>query len=162
MILLDRPFRVGDTITTGDVTGTVEYIGIKTSRLRSISGEEVIISNSDLASSRIRNMKRMVERRVTLRIGVTYQTTPEQCRRIPEIVRQIISSVDQTGFDRAHFATFGEYALIFEIVYRVLSPEVFDQMETQQKVNLAIMERFAKEGISFAYPTQTVYVEERK
>jgi len=162
MILLDRPFRVGDTITTGDVTGTVEYIGIKTSRLRSVTGEEVIISNSDLTSSRIRNMKRMTERRVIVRIGVTYQTTPEQCKQIPEIVREIISSLDNTRFERAHFATFGEYALIFEIVYLVLSPEVFDQMETQQKVNLAIMKRFTKEGISFAYPTQTVYVEQEK
>ncbi len=162
MILLDRPFRVGDTITTGDVTGTVENIGIKTSRLRSVTGEEVVISNSDLTSSRIRNMKRMQERRVIQRIGVTYQTTSEQCKAIPEIVREIVSGVDMAQLDRVHFATFGDHALIFEIVYQVLSPEIMDHMETQQKINLAIMERFEKEGIHFAYPTQSLYIEERK
>jgi len=158
-ILLDQPFVVGDFLVIDEYMGSVEKTGLKTTRMRSLSGEQIIVSNNDLLSSRIRNYKRMYERRVQFTIGVTYQTTEKQLEIIPGIVREIIEKQDQIRFDRAHFKEFGDFAMIFEIVYYVTVPDYNVYMDIQQAINLQIYHRFEQEGIVFAYPTQTLYVE---
>lgn len=158
-IVLDKPFVVGDFIRTGDDLGRVEQIGLKTTRVRSLSGELLVFSNSDLLQSRIRNYKRMEERRVLFRIGVVYQTTPAQLRRIPPMVREIIERQSPTRFDRAHFAAFGDSSYDFELVYYVGSPDYNAYMDIQQAINLSIVDAFAAEGIEFAYPTRTLHLE---
>ena len=157
-ILIDKPFEVGDFIIVDDKLGVVEKIGIKTTRVRSLSGEQLIFSNADLVSSRIRNYKRMNERRVVFSFGVTYQTPVEKLEAIPLAVKEIISSLDNTRFDRAHFHKYGDSSLDFECVYYVLSRDYNIYMDIQQQINLAIFRHFEKEGIEFAYPTQTLYV----
>jgi len=158
-IVLDKPFVVGDFIATGGDLGSVERIGLKTTRVRALSGELLIFPNGDLLQSRIRNYKRMEQRRVLVRIGVTYQTTPEKLRRIPEIVRWIIESQPRARFDRAHFASFGDSSYDFEIVHYILSPDYNVHMDVQQAINLALVDAFAAEGIEFAYPTRTLFLE---
>lgn len=158
-IVLDKPFVVGDFIRTGDDLGMVEQIGLKTTRVRSLSGELLVFSNSDLLQSRIRNYKRMEERRILFRIGVVYQTTPSQLRRIPPMVREIIERQPSTRFDRAHFAAFGDSSYDFELVYYVASPDYNVYMDTQQAINLAIVDAFAAGKIELAYPTRTLYLE---
>lgn len=158
-ITLDKPFDVGDTINVDTMTGTVENIGLKTTRVRSLSGEQIILSNSDLLKSRIRNFKRMEERRVLLSISVTYQTPPESLELIPRIIREIVEGQATTRFDRSHFQGFGESALLFESVYFITNPEYATFMDIQQRVNLEIVRRFAAQGIEFAYPTRTVFVQ---
>jgi len=157
-ILFDRPFEIGDFIITGDHLGTVENIGIKTTRIRSLSGEQLIFSNTDLTNSRVRNYKRMEKRRVLFKLGVTYQTTSKQVKAIPKIIENIIKNVEDTIFDRAHFFSYGDFALIFEIVYYVLGSDYNKYMDIQQEINFAIKEKFEAEHIEFAYPTQTLYV----
>ena len=157
-IALDKPFAIGDFIVVGDVLGTVEYIGLKTTRLRSLSGEQIVFSNADLLKSRIRNYKRMDERRVLFAFGVVYQTPHEELSRIPTMVREIIESQSKTRFDRAHFKEYGDSALNFEVVYYVLDPDYNVHMDIQQAVNLELYRRFREEGIEFAYPTRTLYV----
>lgn len=157
-IVLDRPFEVGDFIIVGDQLGTVEYIGLKTTRLRSLSGEQIVFSNTDLLSSRIHNYKRMDERRVLFQFGVVYQTPHEQLLTIPAIVRDIIGAQARTRFDRAHFKEYGDSALVFEVVYYVLDRDYNLYMDIQQAINLALFARFRDDGIEFAYPTRTVYV----
>ncbi|MCD6385219.1 mechanosensitive ion channel family protein [Candidatus Sumerlaeota bacterium] len=161
-ILFDRPFEVGDFIIIDNYLGTVEYIGIKTTRIRSLSGEQLVFSNTDLTNSRIRNYKRMAKRRVVFKIGVTYETKCEQLREIPSIIKSIIEGIEDTAFDRAHFSSFGDFSLIFEVVYYVLSRDYNKYMDTQQAINLAIKEEFEKRGIEFAYPTQMIYTCEVK
>jgi small-conductance mechanosensitive channel len=159
IILLDRPFRVGDVIMVGDVTGTVEEIGVKTSRLRSTAGEEVIVSNSALTSSRIHNFKRMHQRRVVTRFGVTYQTTPEQCKRIPPMVREIFSTLENVQLERIHLTTFGESALIYEMAYVILNSDYTKYLDLQQNINFMLMETLAKLEVQFAYPTRTIRIQ---
>jgi small-conductance mechanosensitive channel len=136
--------------------GTVEYIGLKTTRVRSLSGEQLVFANGDLLKSRIRNYKRMAERRVVFTLGVTYQTAYRHLKSIPGWIETIIGELDLTRFDRAHFQSFGDYALQFEIVYYVLDPDYNRYMDIQQAINLAIHQKFEAEKIHFAYPTQTV------
>lgn len=157
-IFADKPFEVGDFIIVGDFLGSVEHIGFKTTRLRSLGGEQLIFSNSDLTSSRIRNYKRMKERRVLFQVGVTYQTTQESIKRIPVIVEAIVNESKSTRFDRCHFQSYGDFALIFEIVYYVLSPDYNKYMDEQEIINQRIFEEFKKANIDFAYPTQQLYV----
>ncbi len=157
-IFVDKPFKVGDFIIVGDLLGTVEHVGFKTTRVRSLGGEQLIFSNSDLTSSRIRNYKRMKTRRIVFTVGVTYQTTLEQVKAIPGIIEEIIKSHELAKFDRAHFKSFGDFALIFEAVYNVLAPEYNKYMDVQQSINEEIMEAFQKRGIEFAYPTQQLFV----
>ncbi len=157
-IVLDKPFAVGDFLIIGDFLGTVEQVGIKTTRLRSLSGEQLVFSNNDLLNSRIRNYGRMYERRVLFSIGVTYQTPSEKLRRIPRIVREAVEAQDRVRFDRSHFKEYGDFALVFETVYYVLAADYNIYMDIQQAINLRIYEQFEAEGIEFAYPTQTVYV----
>jgi small-conductance mechanosensitive channel len=157
-IVLDKPFEVGDFIIVGDFLGTVERIGVKTTRIRSLSGEQIIFANSDLIGSRVRNYKRMNQRRVVFSFGVIYQTPVDMLEAIPRMVREIIESIDQTRFDRAHFQKFDDSSLTFEVVYYVEDRDYNLYMDIQQKINLAICRQFEKENIEFAYPTQTLYV----
>ena len=156
-ITLDKPFINGDFVIVGDYLGTIERIGLKTTRIRSLSGEQLIFSNSDLLSSRIRNYKRMQERRVLFTFGVIYQTSPEMLRRIPVMVREIIEKEERTRFDRVHFKEFGDSAYIFEVVYYVLDPDYNLYMDIQQQINLAICDQFAEHRIEIAYPTRTLF-----
>jgi small-conductance mechanosensitive channel len=157
-IVLDKPFVVGDFLMVDDFLGSVEKIGLKTSRLRSLSGEQLVFSNTDLLNSRIRNFGRMFERRVVFSLGVTYQTPRDKLKIIPGIVREAIEAEEDTRFDRSHFSKYGDFSLNFESVYYVLSPDYNRYMDIQQSIYLAIHERFEAEGIEFAYPTQTVFV----
>ena len=155
-IILDKPFVLGDFIIVDTYMGTVEYIGLKTTRVRSLSGEQLVFANGDLLKSRIRNYKRMAERRVVFTLGVTYQTAYRHLKSIPGWIETIIEALDLSRFDRAHFQGFGDYALEFEIVYYVLDPDYNRYMDIQQAINLAIYKKFEAEKIDFAYPTQTV------
>lgn len=155
-IVLDKPFVIGDFIIIDDYLGTVEHVGLKTTRIRSLSGEQLIFSNADMLRSRIRNYKRMYERRVVFSIGVVYQTPYEHIVRIPEIIRQAIEKNTQVRFDRAHFKEYGDYALKFEAVYWINTPDYTVYMDIQQAINLDLFKRFSESGIEFAYPTQTI------
>ncbi len=157
-ILLDKPFMVGDVITVGTETGEIESIGLKTTRMKSVTGEQVVISNNDLLGSRIRNFKRMSERRVLFQIGVTYQTGIEHLELIPVILRELVESKEKVRFDRAHFKSFGDFALIFECVYFMTEPDYLLYMDTNQAIHLELFRRFHELGIEFAYPTQTLYI----
>lgn len=157
-ILMDKPFVVGDFIIVGDLLGVVEKVGIKTTRVKSLSGEQLIFSNSDLLNSRIRNFKRMEERRVAFTFGVLYQTTPEQLEAIPPMIRELIAGIENTRFDRAHFKGFGESAYDFEVVYYIGSPDYNIYMDIQQTINLGLCRKFEEMGVDFAYPTRTIYL----
>jgi small-conductance mechanosensitive channel len=158
-IVLDKPFVNGDFIVVGEMAGSVEHIGLKTTRIRSISGEQLVASNNDLLTSRIRNFGRMNERRVVFSLGVTYQTPAEKLERVPALIREAVESQSKVRFDRSHFATYGDFALNFETVYYVESSDYAAHMDILQAVNLAVYRSFAAEGIEFAYPTQTLFLE---
>jgi len=158
VIFFDKPFEIGDFIIIGDKMGTVEYIGIKTTRIRALSGEQLIVSNTDLTNSRVQNYKRMETRRVVFSIGVLYETPSEKLKKIPSIVKEIIESQAELKFDRVHFSSFGNFSLNFEIVYFVSSADYNLYMDKQQAINLSIFKEFEKEKIEFAYPTQKIYV----
>jgi small-conductance mechanosensitive channel len=153
-IAFDKPFVIGDSIAVDDLAGTVESIGLKTTRLRSVSGEQLVLANGELLKSRIRNWTRMTERRVVLAFGVVYETPAGAVERIPEIVRRLVEGQDLTRFDRAHFKAFGTSSLDFEAVYWILSPDYKQFMDRQQAINLGLLRAFEEEGIGFAYPTQ--------
>ncbi len=157
-IFFDRPFEIGDFIIVGDFLGTIERIGIKTTRIRSLGGEQIVFSNTDLTNSRVRNYKRMDKRRVVFKLGVTYPTTLEKLKMIPQIIAGVIKNTEDTVFDRAHFFSYGDFSLIFEVVYYVLSRDYNKYMDIQQEINFAIKEEFRKRKIEFAYPTQTLYI----
>jgi small-conductance mechanosensitive channel len=159
VIFFDRPFEIGDFIIVGDYLGSIEHIGIKTTRVRSLGGEQLVFSNTDLTNSRIRNYKRMEKRRVVFKFGVIYQTTSDQLKEIPGIIKKTIERIENTGFDRAHFSSYGNFSLDFEIVYYVMSGDYNKYMDIQQNINFAIKEEFEKRGIEFAYPTQTLFME---
>lgn len=157
-IVLDKPFVIGDFVIVGDYQGTVEHIGLRSTRIRSLSGEQLVFSNNDLTQSRLRNYKSLQQRRVVFSIGVVYETPHEKLAAIPSILKEIIEEQDQIRFDRAHFKEYGDFSLNFEVVYYVLTPDYNLYMDVQQAINLAIFRHFAKEGIEFAYPTQTLFV----
>jgi len=158
VIFFDRPFEVGDFIVVQDKVGTVEYTGIKTTRVRALSGEQLVFSNTDLTNSRIHNFKKMERRRVVFKLGVIYQTTAEQLAQISEFVKGIIEKQPDTLFDRGHFATYGDFSLNFEFVYYIIGSDYVKYMDTQQKINLEVYQEFEKRGLEFAYPTQTLFV----
>jgi small-conductance mechanosensitive channel len=157
VIFFDRPFEVGDFIVVDDKKGTVEYIGLKTTRVNSLTGEQMVFSNSDLTNSRIHNFKRLQRRRIVFSVGVTYQTKSGQLKKIPTIIRSIIEQQSLATFDRSHFSGYGDFSLNFETVYFAETAEYNQHMDIQQNIFLQIFEAFATEGIEFAYPTQTVY-----
>jgi small-conductance mechanosensitive channel len=158
-IVLDKPFDVGDSIAVDQMSGTVERIGLKTTRVRSVSGEQIIISNSDLLKSRIRNYKRQVERRVVFTTDVTYDTSPEMVARIPGMIREVVSSQQPVRFDRSHFTQYTDSALRIETVYYVLDADYTRYLDIQQTINLELLRRFNAEKIDFAFPTRTVIVD---
>lgn len=155
-ILFDKPFEIGDFITVDDLSGTIEHIGMKTTRLKSLSGEQLIISNSDLTGSRLKNYKRMQRRRVVFKFGLTYDTTKEILEKIPCIMKGIIEKKENVTFDRAHFTSYGDFSLNFEIAYYVESAEYIKYLDVQQYINLEMKEIFENSGIEFAFPTQTI------
>lgn len=158
-IVLDKPFVIGDFIIVDEHMGTVERIGLKTTKIRSLSGEQLVFSNTDLLKSRIRNFKRMYERRVVFTIGVLYQTPHEILSKIPKMIYKIIESKGQVRFDRAHFKEYGDYSLKFEVVYWIQNPDYNVYMDIQQGINLDIFKQFHEAGIEFAYPTQTLLLQ---
>lgn len=158
-ILLDKPFVIGDSLAVDDLSGTVQSIGLNSTRLTSITGEQLVFSNKDLLQSRIRNYGRMEERRIKFQIGIVYRTPPEVVERIPDMIRAAVESHELTRFDRSHFKEFGGSALIFETVFYMTVPDYKAYMDIQQTVNLELMRRFAAAGIEFAYPTQHVFLE---
>ncbi len=157
-IVLDKPFIVGDFITVDDMLGSVEYVGLKTTRLRSLSGEQLVFSNSDLLSSRIRNYGRMHERRVLFTVGVIYETPRDKLERIPDLIREAVEAQDRARFDRSHFMGYGDFSLDFETVYYVLTRDYNIHMDVQQEILFGIHERFEQAGIEFAYPTRKLFL----
>ena len=157
-IVLDKPFVVGDFIIVDNVMGTVEHVGLKTTRIRSLGGEQVIASNNDLLKSRIRNYKRMEQRRIAFSIDVTYDTEATVVDRVPAIIREVIERQPLTRFDRSHFLSFAESSLRIETVYWVLDPDFNKYADIQHAINVDLLRRFASERIDFAFPTRMLYV----
>lgn len=157
-IYFDKPFKTGDFIIVGKDLGTVKRIGLKSTRIQTLQGEELIIPNQELTQSRIHNYKRMKRRRQTFEFGVTYDTPNQALQKIPDMVKEIINGIDLAEFNRAIFTKFGDFSLIFEVVYHVDTPDRTKGLKIQQKINLALKERFEEEGIEMAYPTQTIFI----
>ncbi|MFP4111410.1 MAG: mechanosensitive ion channel family protein [Candidatus Woesearchaeota archaeon] len=157
-IYFDKPFKPGDFIIVGQDMGVVKKIGLKTTRLVSLWGQEIVISNNELTSTRINNYKKMEKRRIHFHIGVTYQTPVKKLKKIPEIVKDLFEKTDKADLDRVHFKEFANSSLVYEIAYYVNSPDYNEYMNIQQNVNLGLVERFQKEKIDFAYPTQTIFL----
>jgi small-conductance mechanosensitive channel len=157
-ISIDKPFVIGDFIIVDGLMGSVEHVGLKTTRIRSLGGEQIIFSNNDLLKSRISNFKRMQERRSVFAIGVTYDTPAEQLEAIPTLIQQAIEAQDEVRFDRAHLKSFGPSSLDFEAVYYLLKPDFNLSMDVQQAVNLQLIRAFSERGIQFAFPTQTLHI----
>lgn len=162
VIYFDRPFELGDFILFDDKLGVIEKIGIKTTRVRSLSGELLVVSNSYLTNNRIHNFKQMPRRRVVFKFGVVYQTQADQLEEIPKIVKEIIEGIDNTTFDRSHFFNYGDSSLDFENVYYVGTNDYNAYMNIQQEINLKIYRAFEERGIEFAYPTRTLFMNEVK
>lgn len=161
-IILDRPFEVGDTFEVEGFIGTVERIGIKTTRVRSVTGEEIVFPNSKLLGSQIRNYRRMDERRVMMTIGVTYETDRNKLALIPQMIKKVVETEAQARFDRAHFSNLNSYSLDFEVIYWIKSREFIVFRDTHQAILYALVNEFAAHGIDFAYPTAVEYQKELK
>ena len=159
-IAMDKPFVIGDFIIVDNFLGTIEKIGMRTTHIRSLGGELIVFSNTDLLRSRIRNYKRMQERRILFGIGVVYGTPADKVEAIPAMVRDIIDADEMTRFDRGHFKEYGASSLNYEFVYYVLSPEYNVFMDTQQRINLSIYRTFEEEGIEFAFAARTLHLRE--
>jgi len=160
-IYFDKPFEIGDYVVVGDYSGTVKKIGMKSTRINLLQGEELVISNREITSSSIRNFKKMRKRRISFSFGVTYDTPTNKLKKIPDIIRSIITN-DKLEFvdklDRVHFTEFGDFSLNFSIVYYMKTKDYGKYMDTQQEINFKIKEAFEKEGIEMAFPTQTIYL----
>jgi small-conductance mechanosensitive channel len=157
-IAIDKPFLVGDAIQVDGLSGTVRQVGLKTTRIQATSGEELVMSNADLLKSRIRNFKRMDERRVSFRFGVTYDTPADVLAGIPAIVRRLVETAGKARFDRCHLVELGASSLDFEVVYHVTTPSYMDYMDLQQTLNLGLLRELPPLGAAFAFPTQTLNV----
>lgn len=158
-IYFDKPFVVGDMIVIGSDEGVVERIGLKTTRLRTLQGEQLIISNKELTNSRVQNFQRLETRRVVQIIGVTYDTPKEKLEKISALIEGVIVALEEVRFDRCHFQSYGDFSINFELVYYVLSSDYMIYMDKQEAVNFGILEAFEKEGIEFAFPTQTIIMQ---
>lgn len=159
-ILFDRPFEIADLVAIDDYIGFVEHIGIKTTRIKALTGEQLILANTDLTNSRLRNFKRMQRRQVILKIGVIYETENELLERIPEVIKKALIDIENITFDMAFFSGFGDFSLKFDIIYYVHSNDLSTYRLAQNKVNFAIKKAFSAQNIVFAYPTQTLYLPE--
>ena len=158
-IVLDKPFVINDFVVIDSHAGTIEHIGLKTTRIRSLNGEQLIFSNNDLLKSRVHNYKRMSERRIVFGFGVIYQTSLEKLKAIKEIVSKIIREEEHARLDRVHFKEYGDFSLNFEVVYFVTQPDYNIYMDVQERINHEMFRQFADEGIEFAYPTQTLLLQ---
>lgn len=161
-IYIDRPFVPGDFIIIGNDLGVVKRIGIKSTRIQHLAGQELVVSNRELTDVRVHNYKRMEKRRIAFTFGVTYQTPTGKLKKIPEMVREIIANIEAAEIGRVHFKQYGDFSLIFEVEYYVTTSDYTVYMDTQQKINLAIKEAFEKGEIGFAYPTQTLFLSKRE
>ena len=155
VIFFDKPFEIGDNISVNNNTGIVERIGIKTSHIRSVSGEQLIIPNADLVKSTIRNIKRLERRGVTFKLNVRYDTPEEKLRSLPELLKTIINKHEHASFERCHLIAFGDFSLAYETLYFIDSPDMVTYLNIQQDIYLEIMTAFRNEGIDFAFPGQT-------
>jgi len=158
-IVFDKPFVVGDFIETGGFEGRVQHVGLKTTRLEALSGEQLVLSNSDLLSSRIRNFEKRTKRRISFNLSVTYQTPPEKLEKIPVILREIIEKQKQAQFDRAFLTRLGSHGIHFEAVYFMRAPDLSSFGTVNHSINMEIFERFGLEEIEFAYTTKTINVQ---
>lgn len=158
VIFFDRPFEAGDFIVVDDKMGSVEYVGIKTTHIRSLSGEQIIIGNSNLTNARIHNFKRMLRRRIVFSVHIQYGTPMETVKKIPEILKKVVLSQALVTFDRAHFAAYNDWSLRFEVVYFVLTDDFNRYMDIQQAINIGIYEEFERQQIRFAIPTQSIVI----
>jgi small-conductance mechanosensitive channel len=156
-IYFDKPFRIGDFIVIGTDSGIVERIGIKSTRIRTLQGEELVVSNAELTTARVQNFKKMQERRIVTNFGITYETDAQLLRQVKSVVQDIFGCIDGAKLDRVFFTTFGDSALQYEVVYFVSSSEYAEFLRVQEEFNIALFEKFAELGIDFAYPTQTIY-----
>ncbi len=157
-IIVDKPFVIGDFIAVGDLSGTVEKVGLKTTRIRSLSGEQIIFSNGDLLDSRLRNYMRMTERRIAFPFGLAYDTPTAELAEVPALVKAEVEKVPGVRFDRCHLKSFADSVLTYETVYFVLTGDYVEYMNAQQAINLGILRAFEEKGIRLAYPTRTLYV----
>jgi len=158
-IVIDKPFVIGDSIAVDSLSGTVEHIGLKTTRIRSSTGEQLIVANSDMLKARLRNYKRMQERCITFSFTVPFSTAADQLEKIPQLVREVIEGREAVRFDRAHFKDLGGNAFLFEVVYWVRQPDYRTYMDAQQAINLALVRAFAREGVQLSYPSQTLTID---
>lgn len=158
-IVLDKPFTREDFITWNDNAGTVKKIGLKTTRMQALSGEQIVVSNDELLSNEIHNWRRMSERRVVLTLGVTYDTPRSKLEQLPGEMKRLIETRDMCRFDRAHLSGYGDFAILFEVVFFVLSREYNVFMDEQQEVLLDIHAVFERLDIDFAFPTQTLHLQ---
>ncbi|MEW6718766.1 MAG: mechanosensitive ion channel family protein [Chloroflexota bacterium] len=158
-IVLDKPFVIGDSIVVDEYTGTVEHIGLKSTRIRSLTGEQLVFSNSDLLKSRIRNYKHMEERRISFTIGVDIKTPYDKLISIPDMVKEIVEVNEMVSCDRVHLVQIGDFSYLYEIVYHVLTSDQRVYLNIQPAINLGIIKRFEDEGIEMPYPTQRLYIE---
>ncbi len=157
-IYFDKPFRLGDYIVIGTDRGTVRKIGLKTTRIETLQGEELIVSNKELTEARIQNYKKMKRRRISFKFGVIYATPLVKLKKIPETIMNIIEKQELATPQRAHFREFGDFSLNFEATYYIESQDFDDYLNTQQNINFEIKQAFEKEGIEMAFPTQTLFV----
>lgn len=157
-IFFDKPFKSGDFIIVGTDMGVVKKIGVKSTRIESLDGQELIVSNKELTEVRVNNFKQMSKRRVVFRIGVAYQTTSEQLHQVKELISRVIDETETASLDRVHFYIFGESSLTFEAVFYVLSGDFNTYMDTQETINFGVKEGIEALGVEIAYPTQTVYI----
>ena len=161
-IFFDKPFEIGDFIIVGDTTGVVKEVGIKSTRVQSLWGQEVVIPNKELTSARINNYKKMKRRRIQFSFGVVYEISAEKLEKVLEITKEIVTNIELAELDRVHFKEYGDFSLNFEVVYYVNTSDYAKYMDIQQEINFLLKKRFEKEGISFAYPTQTIIVNKEK
>lgn len=157
-IYFDKPFEVGDFVVVGSAVGTIRHIGVKSTRVRALSGEEIVVSNKEITNATIQNYKKMEKRRVVFSFGVTYETATDKMREIPKIIEDVFASLEKADFGRAHFKSFDDSALSYEVVYHVTESDYNLYMDIQQEVNFQVKDIFEKKGISMAYPTQTIYM----
>ena len=157
-IYFDKPFRVGDFIIVNDTMGTVDKIGIKSTRIKSLTGEEIVMNNKALTEAKISNYRKMEKRRVSFSLGVVYGTPKSKLEKIPSIIQKIIEDTNNIAFGRCHFKEFGDFSLNFETVFFVESGVYLDYMDSIQKINLEIVSAFENENIEMAFPTQTIHM----
>jgi small-conductance mechanosensitive channel len=158
-IYFDKPFQTGDFIVIGNEMGTVKHIGLKSTRIQTLEGEELIMSNKELTEARIKNYRGFEKRRMTFSFGIKYETPTKKIRAISQMVKDIIGGIDKAEIQRIHFTDFGDFSLNFGVVYYITSGDFTVHKDVQHEINIELMECFEKEGIEFAYPTQTVYIQ---